>query len=93
MFGGKLLSKESLSKMTTPYKNGYALGLMTGNRNGHKVIQHGGGIQGFNTQLAYYPDNKLTVREKCPYLQKQRTYSSPKWWTPQSNFSRIIRGL
>jgi len=28
---------------------------------GHKVIEHGGGIEGFNTQLAYYPDDKLTV--------------------------------
>jgi hypothetical protein len=25
------------------------------------VIEHGGGIEGFNTQLAYYPDDKLTV--------------------------------
>jgi hypothetical protein len=25
------------------------------------VIQHGGGIEGFNTFLAYYPDDKLTV--------------------------------
>ena len=24
-------------------------------------IQHGGGIEGFNTALAYYPDDKLTV--------------------------------
>jgi CubicO group peptidase (beta-lactamase class C family) len=61
LFDGKLLSKESLSKMITPYKNGYALGVGTGDVNGHKVIQHGGGIQGFNTQLAYYPDDKLTV--------------------------------
>jgi hypothetical protein len=26
-----------------------------------KVIQHGGGIDGFNAQLAYYPDSKTTV--------------------------------
>jgi Domain of unknown function (DUF3471) len=25
------------------------------------VIDHGGGIEGFNTELAYYPDDKLTV--------------------------------
>jgi hypothetical protein len=29
--------------------------------NGHKVIEHGGGIEGFNTELSYYPDDKLTV--------------------------------
>jgi len=28
---------------------------------GQKVIQHGGGIEGFNAQLAYYPEDKLTV--------------------------------
>ena len=61
LFGGKLLSKESLSKMTTPYKNNYGLGLMIGTDNGHRVIQHGGGIQGFVAQLSYYPDDKITV--------------------------------
>jgi hypothetical protein len=29
--------------------------------NGHKVIDHDGGINGFATRLAYYPDDKLTV--------------------------------
>ena len=29
--------------------------------NGHLMIEHGGGIEGFNTELAYYPDDKLTV--------------------------------
>jgi len=28
---------------------------------GHKVIAHGGGINGFSTMLAYYTDDKLTV--------------------------------
>jgi hypothetical protein len=28
---------------------------------GHKIIEHGGGIEGFNTNLSYYPDDKLTV--------------------------------
>ncbi len=28
---------------------------------GHKMIDHGGGIEGFNTHLAYYPDDQLTV--------------------------------
>jgi len=27
----------------------------------HRLIEHGGGIEGFNTELAYYPDDKLTV--------------------------------
>jgi len=61
LFGGKLLSPASLQKMTTPFKNDYACGLMVHTANGHRVIEHGGGIEGFNTMLAYYPEDKLTV--------------------------------
>lgn len=61
LFAGKLLSPESLKQMTTPFKDNYAFGLMVRTANGHRVIDHGGGIEGFNTMLAYYPDDKLTV--------------------------------
>jgi CubicO group peptidase (beta-lactamase class C family) len=61
LFGGKLLSPESLKQMTTPFKHDYAFGLGVHTVNGHRVIDHGGGIEGFNTMLAYYPDEKLTV--------------------------------
>ncbi len=60
LYGGKLLSAASLTKMTTPFKSDYALGLsvQTAKR---KMYVHGGGIEGFNTQLAYYPDTQVTV--------------------------------
>lgn len=61
LFGGKVLSAVELQKMTTPFKNNYAFGLFVSEKKGKKVIQHGGGIEGFNTSLAYYPDDKLTV--------------------------------
>ena len=61
LFGGKLLSPASLEKMTTPFKSDYAFGVVVRTANGRKVVQHGGGIDGFSTFLAYYPDNKLTV--------------------------------
>ena len=61
LFGGKLLKAASLQKMTTPFKSNYAFGLQVETVGGHKVIEHGGGIEGFNTELAYYPDDKLTV--------------------------------
>jgi len=61
LFGGKVLSAASLTKMTTPFKDDYACGLSVHTVNGHKVIDHGGGIEGFNTFLAYYPEDKLTV--------------------------------
>jgi hypothetical protein len=46
--------------MTTPFTNGYGFGLAIpeGKR---RVYQHGGGIEGFNTQLSYYPESGVTV--------------------------------
>ena len=61
LFGGKVLSAASLKKMTTPFRENYACGLMVRTVNGHSLIEHGGGIEGFNTELAYLPDDKLTV--------------------------------
>jgi hypothetical protein len=65
LFGGKVLRPESLAKMTTPFKSNYAFGLTVDSAGGRKVIEHGGGIEGFNTELAYYPDDKLTVVVLC----------------------------
>jgi CubicO group peptidase (beta-lactamase class C family) len=61
LFGGKLLSPASMAKMTTPFKQDYAFGLGVSAQDGHKAITHDGGIQGFNTSLIYYPDEKLVV--------------------------------
>ena len=61
LFGGKVLSAASLKKMTTPFKNDYAFGLEVHKVDGQEVIEHGGGIEGFNTMLAYYPEDKLTL--------------------------------
>ena len=38
---------------------GYGLGIREAD--GHRQIAHGGGINGFVTMLAYYPDDDLTV--------------------------------
>jgi hypothetical protein len=61
LFGGKVLSAASLKKMTTPFKGDYALGVTVQKADGRTVVAHNGGINGFNTFLAYYPDDKLTV--------------------------------
>lgn len=61
LFRGKVINPASLAKMTTPFKEGYGFGLFIHDENGHKRIDHGGGIEGFNTSLAYYPDDKLVV--------------------------------
>ena len=62
LYGGKLLKPASLEKMTTPFKNGYAFGLFVEpDPQGGKVIRHGGGIDGFNTHVAYLTTDKLAV--------------------------------
>jgi CubicO group peptidase (beta-lactamase class C family) len=61
LFGGKVLSAASLQKMTTPFKERYGFGLFIATINGRKKIDHGGGIEGFNTEVAYWPEDQLTV--------------------------------
>lgn len=67
LFSGRVVSNASLEKMTTPAKlndgsaTGYGYGLGMGKLEGHRRIGHGGGINGFITQLAYYPDDDVTI--------------------------------
>jgi CubicO group peptidase (beta-lactamase class C family) len=61
LFAGKVVSKASLDRMITPFKNDYALGLTSTLDKGRRVISHGGGIDGFNTHLAYYPDTRTVI--------------------------------
>ena len=47
--------------MTTPALNNYAFGVTVRTIDGRKVVQHNGGINGFNTFLSYYPESRITV--------------------------------
>jgi CubicO group peptidase (beta-lactamase class C family) len=62
LYGGKLLQPVSLQKMTTPFRNNYAFGLMVQKAaHGDRVISHSGGIEGFNTEVIYIPATHLAV--------------------------------
>jgi len=61
LFGGKVLSADSLKAMTTPGKGNYGLGVGVDKKDGLDVVQHGGGIEGFNTHLLYVPDRRIAV--------------------------------
>lgn len=67
LFGGKVLSEESLAEyVTTTGKDAfrgsqYAHGVMVFKEDGNTAYSHGGGIQGFNAWLAYDPDREVTV--------------------------------
>lgn len=58
---GKLISKESYDELYKPVHNDYAFGWVVRTRDGHRMIGHGGGINGFATELDRYPDDKLCV--------------------------------
>jgi len=61
LFGKKVLSDASLQKMTTPNKGDYGFGLVIHTVAGRKVIEHGGGISGFNSHLTYFPEEQIVV--------------------------------
>lgn len=61
LFGGKLLSATSLHKMITPFKGDYACGLYVRRVNGHLMIEHDGNNIGFNSHMAYYPEESIAV--------------------------------
>ena len=63
LYTEKLVSKKSLNEIFTPEKgdSGYGYGWGLGKKFGHKAISHGGGIYGFATDIARYPDDHVTV--------------------------------
>ncbi len=67
LFGGKILSKESLAEYVTPTPydafsgSRYAHGVSVFSDDDNTSYAHGGGIQGFNAWLAYDPDREVTV--------------------------------
>jgi CubicO group peptidase (beta-lactamase class C family) len=64
---GKVVSSESYRQMTTPFEladgssTGYGFGLGIKEGEGRKEIEHGGGIFGFNSDLASFPDEGLIL--------------------------------
>lgn len=58
---GKLLSKKSLEMMFTPALNDYAYGWAVTKQFNHATVSHGGGINGFATFFARFPDDRLCI--------------------------------
>ncbi len=61
LYADKVLTKASRDEMFTPVKNDYGYGVMTGPMFKHKQIGHGGGINGFSTHIARFPDDDAVV--------------------------------
>jgi len=67
LHGGRVLSAESYRAMTTPAalndgtKTRYGFGIGLGDIRGRHAIAHGGGINGFLSEVEYYPDSGLSI--------------------------------
>lgn len=67
LFGGEVVSQESLAEMTRPYilnngeSSGYGFGFDVNTLRGQAMISHTGGINGFITYAAYLPESDMYV--------------------------------
>jgi CubicO group peptidase (beta-lactamase class C family) len=61
LYTDKVLSKASRDAMFTPGKNNYGFGWAITRSGERLVIGHGGGIDGFNTQILRYPEQDAVL--------------------------------
>ncbi len=67
LYTEQLLSKESLDLMFTPYVKtrfpglSYGYGWFVGRMNNHQAVSHGGGIDGFVTEIRCYIADEVTI--------------------------------
>lgn len=57
----RVLPEAYTKKMTTAYMNKYGYGIGVDSLKTHRRISHGGGIPGFSSYLAFFPDDDLCV--------------------------------
>lgn len=60
LFDGKLISKASLTQMTTMV-DGYGMGIFPYEEGGHHGFGHNGKTEGFASSLQIYPNDKLSL--------------------------------
>jgi CubicO group peptidase (beta-lactamase class C family) len=66
--GQRVLAEETITRMTTGHMtmpgnaiSRYGYGLSVGTRDGTRIWQHGGSINGFDAQVTMFPDRKVAV--------------------------------
>jgi CubicO group peptidase (beta-lactamase class C family) len=59
--GGKVIPLQVLQNAYTPYRDQYGYGFKIDSIYGKRRISHGGGIHGFVSDLAYLPEDKVSV--------------------------------
>lgn len=61
LYTDKLLTADSKKKMFTPGLSNYGYGWFIDKRFNRQHVEHGGGINGFNTIISRYPDDNVLV--------------------------------
>jgi hypothetical protein len=67
LYANKVVKKETLEKAFTPFKlaggelSGYGYGWLIKNRNGSVSIEHSGGIDGFQSDEIYFPQQDVFI--------------------------------
>ncbi len=61
LYGDKILSSASKEKMFTPGLSDYGFGWQITKKDGVTTIEHGGGINGFNTVITRNPESKRLI--------------------------------
>jgi CubicO group peptidase (beta-lactamase class C family) len=67
VFAGRLVKKEWLDKAFTPFRlkngesSGYGFGWFITNYQGHRIVEHGGGINGFSTYEMTLPEDGIFI--------------------------------
>jgi CubicO group peptidase (beta-lactamase class C family) len=65
LYTNKLVSQKSLQQMFTPYKEIVGYGWAIGTMFNRKIEHHNGGIDGFVSSFARFPDDKVLVVVLC----------------------------
>lgn len=87
LYSDKLLKPESRAAMMTVEKNNYAYGLTVTQQHNRKNVSHGGGINGFSTFLARFPEEKVTV-----VVLRNADYGSPAPGKISQDLAAILFG-
>lgn len=61
MLSGHLFGAELVEESISPHKGDYAYGWQVRRFFDHPIYNHSGGIDGFSSHLAHYPDHGLTI--------------------------------
>lgn len=89
---GKVLSAPSTAAVFTDGGFEYGLGWFVRKRHARKLIEHGGSLNGFNSTIAYYPGDQLTVIVLSNYGDEVVSKIGENWRVWHLAFRRRTNG-